>query len=71
MRVGPAVKETDLRIVPPSVAVVADVQRLVEVADQVDEEPKRETLVIRSVTVATNLERRVVRPGMIRSRAPG
>jgi len=41
MHVGTAVEEPDLRIVPPAVAVVADMQGLVEIADQVDEEPER------------------------------
>jgi hypothetical protein len=40
MHVGTAGEEPNLSVVPPSVAVVADVQGLVKVADQVDDEPQ-------------------------------
>jgi len=39
MHVGTAVEEPDLRIVPPSVVIVANVKRHVQIADQMDEEP--------------------------------
>jgi hypothetical protein len=40
VHVAPPGEEADLRVVPTSVAVVADVQWLVKVPDQVDEEAK-------------------------------
>ena len=41
-----AVKEPNLRVVSPTVVVVADLKGLVEVANQVDEEPQREAPVL-------------------------
>jgi hypothetical protein len=40
VHVAPSGEESNLGVVPPSVAVVADVQRLVKVANQVDDEPQ-------------------------------
>jgi hypothetical protein len=42
MEVGTAVEESNLQPVAPLIAVVANVQGLVEIADQVDDEPQRD-----------------------------
>ena len=42
MHVGPLAEELDLGVIAPPVVVVADVQRHVQVLDQVDQEPQRD-----------------------------
>jgi hypothetical protein len=39
VHVAAAIEEPDLRVVPPAIVVVADVQRHVKVFDEVNEEP--------------------------------
>jgi hypothetical protein len=57
VQVGTAGEEPNLSVVPPSVAVVADVKGLVEVANQVDDEPQRDVALFdRSVRVPEDVQ---------------